>query len=85
VTRRSNYSKDAADGEQADYGRQFRNGSRDRCRGIVPLADRASGVQAVDDRVAPTLLLRLVGFLRRDIVGTFGERPELVYSCLSGG
>jgi len=46
------------------------------------LADGASGIQAVDDRVAPALLLFLVIFLGSDIVATIAERPEFIDGCL---
>lgn len=50
--------------------------------GRIPLAEGASGVQAVDDRVAPALLCRGVIRLRSNVVGTVSERPEFVYGCL---
>lgn len=60
----------------------FYEGSRDWHGGTVPLADGASGVQAVDDCVAPTLLFIGVIPLGSDIVATVTERSEFVNGCL---
>lgn len=57
------------------------NGSRNGCFGNVALADRASGVQAVDDRVAPALLLRGIIRLRTDIVAAWAKRPKFENGC----
>ena len=48
----------------------------------VPLADSASGIQAVDDRVAPALLLRIVVLLGSNVVGAISKWSEFVNGCL---
>jgi hypothetical protein len=41
------------------------------------LAEGASGVQGVDDSVAPALLLQCIVHLGSDIVGAWTERSEV--------
>jgi hypothetical protein len=64
------------------FWRWFTNGSREGCAGGVLLADSASGVQAVDDRVTPTLLLLSITTLRCNVVSAWAEWPEFVNACL---
>jgi hypothetical protein len=52
------------------------------CCIIVPLADGASSVQAVDDSVAPAILLCGIVPLGNDVVGASTEWLEFVNGCL---
>jgi hypothetical protein len=52
------------------------------CCVIVPLADGASSVQAVDDSVAPAILLCGIVPLGSDVVGASTEWLEFVNGCL---
>ena len=82
VTRMPNYLMHSAPGQLANLLGGFTMNLRNGHGSGVPLADRASGVQAVDDRVAPALLLRIVALLGSNVVGAISKWSEFVNGCL---
>ena len=62
--------------------RHFGKCSRERGAGSVVLALGASGVQAIDDSVATTLLRCGIVLLRGNVVGAISKRSKHVDGCM---